>query len=270
MRFEFEDQVAVVVGAASGIGMSTAIEFRLAGATVGWLDRSPRVTAIANQHETSRGVKGCSSGLVVDATDDMQLAQAAETLMTTSGRIDHVVVSIGMGSGTFGFPFWNLEPDVWREVLDVNLIAAVRVAHAFVPHMLSNGKGTICFVASVAGQTGSQTDPPYSAAKAGLINFAQCAAKDLAPYNIRVNAVSPGMVKTPLNQQVWRAWRERSPEHTLTYDEWAEAKIKQVSPLGRWQAVEEVAAAILFLASDRAISITGQTINVDGGQVMHA
>ena len=128
---------------------------------------------------------------------DLQVAEILD-------RVDHVVVSIGMCSGTFGFPFWNLAPSVWSNVLEVNLVAAVRVAHTFVPYMLVNGGGTICFVASVAGQTGSQTDPPYSAAKAGLINFAQCAAKDLASYNVRVNAVSPGMVKTPMNQQVWQ------------------------------------------------------------------
>src|SRR5918912_56992 len=99
------------------------------------------------------------------------------------------------------------------------------------------------FLASVAGQIGSQTDPPYSASKAGLINFAQCAAKDLAPSGVRVNALCPGMVRTALNRSVFDAWAARQPE--------------------------DIAAMAVFLASHRAKNVTGQTINVDGGYVMH-
>ena len=124
----------------------------------------------------------------------------------------------------------------------------------------------------MAGQIGSQTDPPYSAAKAGLINFAQCAAKDFASHgSIRVNVVSPGMVKTKINQSVWQAWVDLDPEnHRTSYDEWASEKVRRISPLGQWQAPEDIANAVVFLASDRSAKITGQVINVDGGQVMHS
>ena len=126
------------------------------------------------------------------------------------------------------------------------------------------------FVASVAGQIGSQTDPPYSASKAANINFAQCLAKDLAPHNIRVNVVNPGMVKTPLNRNVWQAWNDQQPQdQRLSYDDWAAAKIRAVTPLGRWQEPGDIADMITFLSSARACQVTGQTINVDGGQVMH-
>jgi NAD(P)-dependent dehydrogenase (short-subunit alcohol dehydrogenase family) len=92
------------------------------------------------------------------------------------------------------------------------------------------------FLASVAGQIGSQTDPPYSASKAALINFAQCAAKDLAPYNVRVNTICPGMVRTPLNRSVWQAWAaQQSPETWQDYETWAAAKIARLIPLNRWQ-----------------------------------
>ena len=98
--------------------------------------------------------------------------------------------------------------------------------------MTERGRGTLVFLASVAGQIGSQTDPPYSAAKAGLINFAMCAAKDLAPYNVRVNTLCPGMVKTPLNQSVWKAWNDRQPAgQRRTYEEWTAEKIGRVTPL---------------------------------------
>ena len=126
------------------------------------------------------------------------------------------------------------------------------------------------FLASVAGQIGSQTDPPYSASKAGVINFAQCAAKDLAPYGVRVNSLCPGMVQTPLNRSVWQAWADQQPpEKRQDYETWAAEKIAKVVPLNRWQTPEDIAAMAVFLASDRAANVTGQTVNVDGGFVMH-
>jgi len=129
---------------------------------------------------------------------------------------------------------------------------------------------SLVLVASVAGQIGSQTDPPYSASKAANINFAQCLAKDLAPHGVRVNTVCPGMVRTALNHSVWKAWYDQAhPRDRLTYDAWSDRKIRAVVPLGRWQTPEAVADMIVFLSSERAAHVTGQTINVDGGFVMH-
>lgn len=254
---EFEGQIVVVVGGASGIGAATAALFEERGAEVFRLDKA------ACSGDASHAFQ-------VDATDFDHLREVSVKIRSQVGRVDHVVVSIGMCSGTLGFPFWNVKPEVWQDVVNVNLVAPVNVAHAFVPTVIERENGTFCFVASVAGQIGSQTDPPYSAAKAGLINFMQCAARDLAPYGVRANAVSPGMVKTPMNRQVWQAWREASDDNVLDYEAWAESKIQQVSPLGRWQTNEDIAETICFLASQRAKNVTGQTVNVDGGQVMHS
>ena len=144
------------------------------------------------------------------------------------------------------------------------------MAHALAPGMVVRKDGTMVFVASVAGQIGSQTDPPYSASKAANINFAQCLAKDLAPHNVRVNVVNPGMVRTPLNQRVWQAWNDQQPpDLRRSYEDWAGDKVRAVAPLGRWQDPEDVADMVAFLSSARAAQVTGQTINVDGGQVMH-
>jgi NAD(P)-dependent dehydrogenase (short-subunit alcohol dehydrogenase family) len=163
-----------------------------------------------------------------------------------------------------------LEPGDWDRVYRVNLLGAVHAAHAFAPSLVREKRGTMLFISSVAGQIGSQTDPPYSAAKAGLINFAMCAAKDLAPYDVRVNTLCPGMVQTPLNRGVWQSWNDKQPaDKRQTYDEWGMAKVKQMCPLGQWQTPEQIAALAVFLASDHAASITGQTMNIDGGWVMH-
>jgi 2-hydroxycyclohexanecarboxyl-CoA dehydrogenase len=146
----------------------------------------------------------------------------------------------------------------------------VNVAHALAPRMVEAKRGTFVFLASVAGQIGSPTDPPYSASKAANINFAQCMAKDLAKHGVRVNTVCPGMVQTPLNRAVWQAWHDQVAEtERLSYEEWAGRKVRDVVPLGQWQTPDDIAAMIVFLSSDRAAAVTGQTINVDGGFVMH-
>jgi 2-hydroxycyclohexanecarboxyl-CoA dehydrogenase len=249
--------VAVVVGGASGLGYATAKAFADEGAALVLLDVSPRV------HDAAAALGG--TGHVADVTD-----YAAVKGVAGLGRVDHLVFAAGVGSGKFGFPFWNLDPSDWDRVLRVNLIGAANVAHAFAPRMAEARKGTMLFLASVAGQIGSQTDPPYSASKAGVINFMQCAAKDLAPFGVRVNALSPGMVKTPLNRSVWQAWADQQPpELRQEYEAWAAEKIAKVVPLNRWQTPEDVAAMAVFLASARAANVTGQTINVDGGFVMH-
>lgn len=269
MNLELRDHVAVVFGAASGIGRAIAEGFAAEGGRVALLDRDHRVNAVATEIIGSAKVQAISS--VIDVTDYAAVKSAGDVIASSLGPIRHVVFAVGTGSGKFGFPFWQVPASDWQRVLDVNLIAAVNVAHVFGPLLAEQRQGTMLFLSSVAGQIGSQTDPPYSAAKAGLINFAQVAAKDLAPFGVRVNVISPGMVQTPLNRSVWQAWNDRQPlEDKRSYDDWATEKVKKVAPLGRWQTPEEMAATAVFLASDRAQNITGQTINVDGGQVMHS
>jgi 2-hydroxycyclohexanecarboxyl-CoA dehydrogenase len=92
----------------------------------------------------------------------------------------------------------------------------------------------------------------------------------MAPHNVRVNCVNPGMVRTPLNRQVWQAWSDQQdPDKRRTYEDWGDEKVRHVVPLGRWQEPDDVADMVVFLSSARAAQVTGQTINVDGGQVMH-
>ena len=264
MDLGLKDEVAVVTGGANGLGKAIAEGFAAEGATVVLLDRDPRVSEVA----ASLGER--HSGYVLDITDTAGCSVLAGEIRRRFGRCDHLAHAAAVGSGKFGFPFWNLEPSDWDRVLRIDLVGAVNVAHAFGPAMADARKGTMLFIASIAGQIGSQTDPPYSAAKAGLINFAQCAAKDLAPFGVRVNTICPGMIKTTLNRGVYEAWAAlQPPGERRTYDEWAEEKIRKLVPLNRWQEAEDVAAMAVFLASGRARNVTGQTINVDGGFVMH-
>lgn len=269
MELDLAGQTAVIVGGARGIGRAIAAAFTAERANVALLDIDPDVATAARELGERHGVRVLP--LAADVTDFGAVRRAADEVGAGLGRTDHVVFAAAVGSGKFGFPFWNLEPADWGRVLQVNVVGAVNVAHAFAPALVRARAGTLLFLASVAGQIGSQTDPPYSAAKAALINFVQCAARDLAPHGVRVNALSPGMVKTALNRAVWEAWSRRQPEgQRPTYEEWAEDKIRRLVPLGRWQEPEDVAAMAVFLASPRARNVTGQTVNVDGGWVMHS
>lgn len=261
-------RTAIVVGGGNGIGRAIGEAFAAEGARVVLLDRDPSVLETAVTLAAAHGVSAW--GWTVDVTAAEQVQASVARIRDQCGDYHHVVYAAGVGSGKFGFPFWNLTPTDWPRVLEVNLLGMVHVAHAFAPPLVEARGGSFLFLASVAGQIGSQTDPPYSAAKAAQINFMQCMAKDLAPFGVRVNCICPGMVRTNLNRAVWQAWHDQQPlEQRLSYDEWTERKIRQVVPLGRWQDPEDIAALGVFLASSRAKNITGQTMNVDGGFVMH-
>jgi NAD(P)-dependent dehydrogenase (short-subunit alcohol dehydrogenase family) len=251
--------VAVVVGAARGLGRAIGEAFAAEGARLVAVDRDPEVRSCP-----------AAAAFEADIADYEAVRRVAGAVRERFGRCDHVVCAAAVGSGKFGFPFWNLEPADWDRVLRVNILGAVHLAHAFAPGMAGAGRGTFLFLASVAGQIGSQTDPPYSASKAALINFAQCAARDLAPSGVRVNTLCPGMVRTALNRSVFESWAARQPEGGRpSYEDWAADKIAKLVPLGRWQEPEDIAAMAVFLASPRAGNVTGQTVNVDGGYVMH-
>jgi len=260
MELELGGHVAVVTGGASGIGLACARELAREGCRVALWDVSPEVKDFGD----------ASLGVVVDVSILAGVEAAVKETEAALGPISHLVHAAAVGSGKFGFPFSNLKPDDWTRVLNINVMGMVHVAHAVAPGMIARKAGTMVFVGSIAGQIGSQTDPPYSASKAANINFAQCLAKDLAPHNVRVNVVNPGMVQTPLNRRVWQAWSDQqAPDQRRTYEDWAAEKIRAVTPLGRWQGVRDIADMVTFLSSARAGQVTGQTINVDGGQVMH-
>ncbi len=260
--------VAVITGGASGIGRAIAEQFAAEGANVAIWDVSDGVESTASEVAAVSGQRVI--GIRADITSTESLESALAETISELGVIDHLVHAAAIGSGKFGFPFTNLSPEDWVRVLDVNIMGTTRVAHTVAPGLAKRKSGTMTFIASIAGQIGSPTDPPYSASKAANINFAQCMAKDLAPSGVRVNVVCPGMVQTPLNRGVWQSWCDRQPDdQKRDYETWAGEKIRKMVPLGTWQEPSDIADMVTFLASKRARQVTGQTINVDGGFVMH-
>ena len=263
MNLDLNEHIAVVTGGASGIGLACARGLAREGCRVALWDLSTQVIDVAAEMQAALG-------LVVDVSNFSAVEAAVRETEAVLGPIAHLVHSAAVGSGKFGFPFTNLNPGDWPRVLEVNIMGMVNVAHAFAPGMVARKAGTMVFLASVAGQIGSQTDPPYSASKAATINFAQCLAKDLAAHKVRVNTVNPGMVVTPLSRQIWQAWNDQqAPDRRRSYEDWAGEKVRNVAPLGCFQEASDIADMVSFLSSARASQVTGQTINVDGGQVMH-
>lgn len=259
MTTSLDEQTVAITGAANGIGLAIAEAFLAAGSQVLAID--------VDQDGLERLQSTAPQRVTVLAADVVNF----DSLQTAIGqrRIDHLVCAAGKGSGKTGFPFWNIDPADWRDVLEVTLMGTVNAVQACVPALLDGepSRKSVLLITSVAGQIGSQTDPPYSASKAAVINFAQVAAKDFAEYGVRVNALSPGMVKTDLNRAVYESSKE---SRQMSYEQWGKNKVQRVSPLGRWQQPEEFGAMAVFLASEYARNITGQTINIDGGQVMHS
>ncbi len=269
MELGLDNQTVVVTGGANGIGLACAKLFLQEHARVAIWDLhqpDPAATRLLDEAGAEQWRFYC-----VDITNQGSVDSALLASQTHFEQLHHLVHAAAIGSGKFGFPFSKLSPDDWLRVLDVNIMGMVRIAYSLAPLLQRQEHNTLTFLASVAGQIGSQTDPPYSASKAANINFAQCLAKDLANHGVRVNVVNPGMVPTQLNQSVWAASQTGLPcDQQQTYEDWATQKIRKIVPLGRWQSADDIANAIVFLASRRAANITGQCINVDGGFVMHS
>ncbi|MFN8391863.1 MAG: SDR family oxidoreductase [Bdellovibrionota bacterium] len=261
MDLGLRNETAVIFGAAGAIGSAIAEAFLKEGACAACVDlEAPRLLDASDK----------SAAFACDASNLQAVETVFSKITARFGAIHHVVYAAGIGSGKIGFPFLNVEPASWEKVFRVNVFGAVNVAHTAAPLLMEQRSGSILFISSVAGQIGSQTDPPYSASKAALINFAQCMAKDLAPYTVRVNSLCPGMVDSPLMRSIYEAADAQKPDAAKQdFDTWAAEKLNKVVPLGRFQSAEEIGAMSVFLASHAGQNITGQTVNVDGGYVMH-
>jgi 2-hydroxycyclohexanecarboxyl-CoA dehydrogenase len=245
-----EGKIALVTGGASGIGAATVRRLAAEGARV----------AVADLNEDgAREVAGEIAGVALhmDVTDVESVNTAVAAASEQLGPIDVLVNNAG--TDLFSF-FVKTDPGLWDFVLGVNLRGVLAVTHAVLPGMQDRRVGAIVNVASEAGRVGSQGSAVYSAAKAGVIGFTKAIAREAARYRVRVNAVAPGPIETPL--------LNAAPQILGEIGERLKQGMVDATQLGRSGQPEEVAAAIAVLASEDASYVTGQTLNVSGGLSM--
>lgn len=240
-------RVAVVTGASRGIGRAVARELATSGARVLAGAREQHADAVAAEI-TAGG--GTAHAVSVDVMDSASIRRMISTALDRFGRVDVLVNNAGIARDQL---LVRMKRDEWDAVLATNLTAAFTCAQAALRPMLKQRFGRIINISSVVGQMGNAGQANYAASKAGVIGLTKSLAREVASRGITVNVVAPGMIDTEMTRAVMQASREA----------WA-SKI----PLGRLGTPEEVAAAVGFLASDKAAYITGQVVCVNGGLYM--
>ena len=241
-----KEKVALVTGAGSGIGSATAMRFAFEGAQVACVDAVADAAAETARAVAARG--GEAIALAADVTDEAACARVVEQTLARFGRLTTLVNSAGIRPERPG-PTPTLAE--WQRVVDINLTGSYLASRAALPALATSGAGSITHLASIFGLVGGSTGAAYAASKGAIVNLTRQMALEWAP-KVRVNCVCPGVIETPMTAPL-----RAEPA-------WAEAVLKRY-PLGRFGRPEEIAAAILFLASDEAGFITGAVLPVDGG-----
>jgi len=245
VKVELGGKVAVVTGGSRGIGLAIAQTLAGAGAKVAVLARDG-----ARAQEAAKGLGGGAQGYACDVSDAAQAEATLGAVDKALGPVDILVNNAGITKDNLLF---RIGEDDWDQVLDINLKGAFLMTKLAARGMIKRRWGRVVNITSVVGLTGNKGQSNYAASKAGLIGFTKAVAKELASRNVLVNAVAPGYIDTEMTRGIAQE---------------AQQALQAAIPLGRLGQGADVAAAVLFLASDWASYITGQVLVVDGGMVM--
>jgi 3-oxoacyl-[acyl-carrier protein] reductase len=248
--YALDDRVALITGAAGGIGVAIARRFARAGAHVAVADiKSESACQVASDLRRFGHRAIGLGGDVSRSTDADAIVSAA---LSEFGRIDILVNNAGLMGRVA--PLWELHDADWNQVIGIDLTSVFLMSRAVISHMRSRRSGCIVSVSSIAGKEGTPRLIPYSVAKAGIIAFTKALGKEVVADGVRVNCVAPGVIETPLLDQL-------PPEATQL--------MLSKSPMGRFGTADEVAAVVHFLASDDASFITAQCFDASGGRATY-
>ncbi len=248
-QLDLQGRVAVVTGGAQGIGYAISQRLLRSGARVALWDQN---AAALSEARVSLSALGPVDAVTVQLTDEAGVNAATQQTLAAAGRIDILVNNAGITGGNGST--WELAPEVWRQVLEVNLVAPYLTCRAVVPPMLTQGYGRIVNIASVAGKEGNPNASHYSASKAGLIALTKSLGKELAQKGVLVNAVTPAAARTPIFASM-----------TQAHIDYMLGKI----PMGRFVEVDEIAAMVGWLASEDCSFSTGAVFDISGGRATY-
>ncbi|TAL63270.1 MAG: SDR family oxidoreductase [Bacteroidetes bacterium] len=249
MEKQFEGKVAIVTGGSFGIGRAASIAFAKRGAKV-------MIADWVEDNETLNTIKGFGGEAIFfkcDVSDDTNVRLMIETTIEKYGRLDFAFNNAGVEG--ISAPTQDCTIENWERTINVNLRGVWLCMKYEIPHMLKQGKGAIVNNASIAGLVGFPGIPAYVASKHGVLGLTKNAALENAKLGIRVNAVCPGVIKTPMIDRFTGKNKE------------VEKQFENMEPIGRMGQPEEVAEAVIWLCSDSASFVTGHTMAVDGGWV---
>ena len=243
--FDLSGKVAIVTGGNGGIGLGIARGFRDAGASLAVAGRSPdKNAAVAEEFGDDHGVYD------LDVRDEAAVENTVAQVVEHFGRLDVLVNNAGVTRDNL---LMRMKEEEWDQVVSANLSSVYRVCKAALRGMIKAGGGRIINITSVVGLTGNPGQVNYSAAKAGIIGFSKSLAKEVASRNITVNTIAPGFIATDM---------------TAGLDGEQKAALLEQIPSAKLGAPEDVAAAVIYLASDAAAYVTGETLNINGGLSM--
>ncbi|WP_224249476.1 3-oxoacyl-[acyl-carrier-protein] reductase [Hyalangium gracile] len=246
----FKDKVVLVTGGSRGIGRACAVAFAKAGAAVVIVNYAGNEAAAQESVKLVQEAGAKAEAVKFDVADTAACASAVENIVKTHGRLDVLVNNAGVAVDGL---VMRLKDEDWDKQLDTNLKGAFALIRAASRPMMKQRGGAIINLTSIVGESGNGGQAAYSASKAGLIGLTKSVAKELASRNIRVNAVSPGFIGTDMTASINDEMRKKMLENI---------------PLARLGTPEEVANAVVFLASDAAAYITGEVLKVNGGMYM--
>jgi len=256
-----KDKIAVITGGGRGLGRVIALACAREGADLVLASRSVEALQGTRAEVESLG----REALIVptDIRRENSVRNLAEQALARFGHIDILVNNTGITGPTA--PLWEITPAEWEETFAVNVTGAYLCCRAFLPSMIERRSGSILFISSMTGKRPLFGRSPYAAGKLALVGLARTLAWETGPYGIRVNVISPGPIE---GERVERVIRNQAQAEGISEDE-ARRRFTSSSPLGRLVPPGDIADAVVFLASDKAASITGEDLNVSAGTVMY-